>query len=721
MKAKILFLLFCLPALILQAQKPAKSKSEKQKAVQKEVVQPATKVAEQPKNAETKISQKGKTQKQKTIPKVEVQPVVQPDPVLLTVAGENITKSEFLRVYQKNNFKDQPMDEKSIREYLDLYINFKLKVKQAEDLKLDTIPSFKAELKSYRSQLTQPYMTDTSINTLLTKEAYDRMQFDVRASHILVKLDKSASPKDTLEAWNRIMKIRDRIIKGENFAKVAAETSDDPSAKDTTLNGRFYRGNGGDLGYFSVFDMIYPFENAAYTTKPGDVSAPVRTEFGYHLLKVVDKKKALGKVNIAHILFLYPQNFNAEDSVRIAFRANEVFAKLKTGASFEELAKEYSDDKSSASKGGVLPEYGVNRLLPEFVIAIEKLKNPGEVSDLFSSRFGFHILKLIERKPLQSFEDAKTELKGRVTRDVRAGQSQESFIARLKKEYAFVEHKAALKEFYKVVTDSVFQATWKVSQAEGMSKPLFTIANQTYDQKDFADYIAAKQNIINPEPIEGYVNRIYKDFVDRMITVYEDERLEEKYPDFRILMKEYRDGILLFDLTDQKVWSKAVKDTVGLKEFYNVHKNNYMWENRVEATIVKLNEKKANADKAKSIVEKSIRKNWPETELFKNLYKLTKDSTAISIHTDKYEKGDSKFVDASQWKQGLSYQTTENGQINFVIVRRTLTPEPKELKEAKGMITADYQNYLEKEWIKTLRSTYPFTVNEEELKAIFVK
>ena len=219
------------------------------------------------------------------------------DAVLLKIAGDNVTKSEFLRVYQKNNQKDQPVDKKALQEYLELFINFKLKVKESEELKLDTGMAFKAELNGYRTQLTQPYLVDKDVTDDLIREAYDRMTQDVRASHLLIKLDKNASSEDTLKAYQKIMSLRKRIMAGESFEKVAAEASDDPSAKDTpaTKERQTAKGNGGDLGYFSVFDMIYPFECGAYNTKIGDVSMPVRTDFGYHLIKVTDKKKAKGK------------------------------------------------------------------------------------------------------------------------------------------------------------------------------------------------------------------------------------------------------------------------------------------------------------------------------------------------------------------------------------------------------------------------------------------
>ncbi|MEI8049804.1 MAG: peptidylprolyl isomerase, partial [Bacteroidota bacterium] len=239
------------------------------------------------------------------------------DQVLMNVAGENVTKSEFLGVYQKNNTKGEVIDQKSLDEYLDLFINFKLKVKEAEVLGLDTVKSFRDELGGYRKQLAQPYLIDEDANKALLDEAFARKGEDIRASHILIRVDKNAKPADTLAAYNKVMKIRKRLLKGEDFGKLAIEFSDDESAKDRTQEGRTMKGNKGDLGYFTVFDMVYPFETGAYSTKTGDVSQPVRSEFGYHLIKFTDRKPAMGKVQIAHILFLYPKDAKAADSAAL--------------------------------------------------------------------------------------------------------------------------------------------------------------------------------------------------------------------------------------------------------------------------------------------------------------------------------------------------------------------------------------------------------------------
>ncbi|MCX6229955.1 MAG: peptidylprolyl isomerase [Bacteroidetes bacterium] len=645
------------------------------------------------------------------------------DPVLLNVAGENITKSEFLRVYQKNNAKDQAIDKKALDEYLELYINFKLKVKEAEELGLDTNSIFKSELNGYRATLAQPYLVDKDVTEDLIKEAYSRMLFDVRASHILIRLDKNAIPSDTLATFNKIMALRKRILSGEAFEKIAAEASEDPSAKDVAATSErpAYKGNGGDLGYFTSFDMIYPFENAAFNTKVGEVSMPIRSEYGYHLIKVTDKKKAMGRVQIAHLLISVPQNASEIDIKEAKIKAYDIMAKLKNGEKFDTLVKQHSDDKGSANKGGVLPEFGVNRMIPEFIVAISKLNNPGDYSEPILSRYGWHIIKLVDRKEIKSLDELKNEIKQKVAKDERANKSKESFLAKVKVEYNFTENLQTVKDFYKVVTDSVFTNSWKASEAKMLTAKMFSIGTKNFTQTDFAAFLAAIRNE-NPakENLEMYVNRNYKDYVERCIMQYADNKLEEKYPDFKSLMKEYHDGILLFDLTDKNVWTKAIKDTVGLKDFYQKNTINYMWGERLDATMFTFKESKIKEADARKFVEKILNKQWGNNadKINEQIKKLSKDSAAVTYIHDKYSKGDNKMIDQIKWQEGIAETIKDVNNFVIVLVNKKLIPEQKTLTEAKGIVTADYQNYLEKEWLLMLRKKYSFSVNKEVYNSI---
>ena len=371
------------------------------------------------------------------------------DAVLMTIAGSKVTVKEFESVYHKNNTKETATDNKSLTDYVDLFVNFKLKVREAEELGLDTAKAFKEELAGYRKQLSQPYLTDKDVNEKLLTETYNRLKEDIHASHILVKVNETALPKDTLEAYNKIMKIRARILKGEDFNKVAGEkgVSDDPSAKD----------NGGDLGYFTALQMVYPFESAAYNTKVGQISMPIRTRYGYHIIKVSDRRPAQGEVLVSHIMVKTPPNMSKEDSLNSYKKITQIYDSIKSGkAKFEDMAQKYSDDKASAKKGGELPWFGTYKMPPEFEKAAFAMKTKGDVSPIIKTKYGWHIILLKDKRGLASFDDMKSELKGKVTKDSRAQVGRESLIAKLKAEYKFKENLKMRDDFYKVMDTTLF-------------------------------------------------------------------------------------------------------------------------------------------------------------------------------------------------------------------------------------------------------------------------
>jgi peptidyl-prolyl cis-trans isomerase SurA len=637
------------------------------------------------------------------------------DPVLITISGEKVTKSEFLNVYNKNNLKKDVIDKKSLEEYLDLYINFKLKVKEAEALGMDTVTAFKTELAGYRKQLAQPYLVDKDVNDKLLQEAYGRMQWDIRASHILIKIGPNAAPADTLKAYNKIMAIRKRIVeKKEDFGKVAVETSDDQYSKDQPANGNraATKGNAGDLGYFTALDLIYAFETAAYNTKVGDISMPVRTDFGYHLIKVTDREPAMGKVQVAHIIVTIPSKATADDSAKAKSKIFEIYNKIKSGSTFEDMANQFSDDKASASKGGVIPAFGVNRMVPEFIVAISKLKNKGDISEPVQTMYGWHIIKLIDRKPIIPFDSMKADLKARITKDSRSSKSKDAMVAKVKKEYGFNETPATLADFYKVVNDSIFLGKWNVEKAKGLTKKMFAIGDKSYTQQDFAKYFASHLASKTKEDSAIYVNKIYKQFVDESVINYEDSKLETKYPEFKSLMKEYKDGILLFGLTDEKVWAKAVKDTTGLKEFYESNKANYMWDDRLDASIYTC----ANADIAKETRKLIKEGKLSDDEILKEINKTSQ--LDLKIESNKFLKKDNAVIDSISWVPGITKNISKGNSIVFVKVNAVLPKQPKSLSESRGLITADYQTYLEKNWLTDLKKKYPVEVDKNVFSTI---
>ncbi len=635
---------------------------------------------------------------------------------LLTIGNEKIPVGEFLRVYEKNNTAEEQQKPDAIKEYLDLYINFKLKVKEAEALKMDTIASFKKELHGYREQLAKPYFTDQAVNDKLMKEAYNRMMQDVRASHILLMVDENASPEDTLKAWNKINKIRDEIENGKPFAVAAEEYSDDPSAKDQKeIPGKqaARKGNHGDLGYFTVFNMLYPFETAAYETPVGQVSQPVRTHYGYHLVYVTDKKPAMGVAEVAHIFVRLRPDASENDVKRKTEKINKIYQKLQDSLSWDAAVVKYSEDKGSVSKGGKLSKFTCSRIVPEFVKTIDSLK-PGEYSKPVRTMYGWHIIKLISTKKPGTYDEEKANLKERIKKDSRSQLSKESVIANIKTKNNFKVYNDAKTGIFAAIDSTVLNQAFKADSLPAtLNKPLIKIGKVTKTQMDFANYVAKNQKKQANIDKEVYLNKLFNKFVDKTCMDYKDANLEKEYPEFANLMKEYHDGILLFNLSDEKIWSKAVKDTAGLEKFYNENKINYQWGPRAEATVYQIN-KKDDIEKALAV----IKKGEDDGDIAKQL--LQDSITSVKIIPGKFEKGDNKYVDAVKWEPGFyeaGSSDVEDMHV-YVKIKKIIKPQAKQLEEARGLVTADYQNYLEKEWINNLKQKYPVKINQKVLTKV---
>jgi peptidyl-prolyl cis-trans isomerase SurA len=629
------------------------------------------------------------------------------DPVLMTISGENVTISEFDRVFRKNN-RDTVFTEKSVREYMDLYINYKLKVREAETLQMDTSETFKSELAGYRKQLAQPYLNDKEVGEQLIREAYDRLNKDVRASHILIRLDAEALPKDTLNVYNRIMKIRDMVMKGADFAKVARDSSEDPSAKD----------NSGDLGYFTGMQMVYPFETVAYSTKPGSVSMPVRTRFGFHIIKVVDVRAAQGELRVAHIMIRAAKD--AGDSAMAAANARilDVKKALAGGMPWDSAVSKYSEDKGSARKGGELPWFGTGRMVPEFEKAAFQLKNIGDMSDVVKTTYGYHLIKLLEKRGVPSFDEKKAELKQMIARDSRNEASKSSMIAKIKKRYTFKDIRANLDEFVNALDTSLLAGEWELTRVSKFSKYLFTLtdsgaAPQLYTQQDFAKYIASHQTKRSGSTPQAVGYSMYDQWVGETCLSFYEARLDNLFPDFRNLMKEYRDGILLFDLTDKMVWSKAVKDTSGLEAYYDQNKNNYLWGERYDAVVYSSKDNKALTELKKQLV----RGKKPVPDI---LLSVNKSATDPIVQKEaRFAKGENEMVDASMGKTGAGELIQRNDVWYLVDVKQAIPVGPKSVDEARGLITADYQNYLEKNWISSLKAKYAVSVDQNVLSKMW--
>lgn len=622
------------------------------------------------------------------------------DPVLMTLNGNPVLKSEFEYIYNKNN-SNNSLDKKTLDEYVDLFVNFKLKVEEAKAQGIDTTKSFVNELSGYRSQLTKPYLTDSKVDEELLLEAYNRLKEDVDVSHILIRIPQNATPADTLKAWNSIQTILKRLQKKEDFAKVAKDVSEDPSAAE----------NSGHLGFISAFRTVYPFETVAYNTPVGSLSKPVRSAFGYHIIQVHARRPSLGEVLVAHIM-KFTSKDNEAGNVKAKATIDSIYQRIKAGDNFGELAKKLSQDKGSAAKNGELPWFGTGRMVPEFETAAFALKNVGNYSQPVQSAYGWHIIKLLDKKGVASFADMKADLERKIKRDERANRGQQAFLDKLKKGYNYQLMKPNVAEFYTLVGEKPLSDSTFLVESIKLSKPLFSFAGKNYSQTDFANYLKKNTNsekTIASEKIDQKLNA----FVDSELLAYEDAQLEKKYDDFRFLMQEYHDGILLFEVSNKEVWDKASKDAQGLDKFFKVHKTDYTWEKPHYKGHVIFCKDKATYKIAKSIVKKS-----DIDSIDKYLRTRLNDSIQyVKIEKGLYIQGDNKVIDNQIFKTKDVYTPAKEYPYVFV-VGKMLKNNPEDYTDVRGLVTADYQEYLEKEWIKTLRSKYTYSINQEVLKTV---
>ncbi|GGE96829.1 peptidylprolyl isomerase [Hymenobacter cavernae] len=501
-------------------------------------------------------------------------------PVLETLGTHEVPASEFAYVYRKNNSTSPEFGTRpSVAEYLDLYTNFKLKVLEAEQRGLDTTQAFKQELAGYKQQLAQPYLTEKSVTDQLVREAYDRMSKEISASHILIRVAPDADPKDTLAAYQKTTALRQRITGGEDFNKVAREASEDPSARE----------NGGKLGYFTAMQMVYPFESAAYRTTAGQVSQPVRTRFGYHLIKVNDVRPAQGEIKVAHLMIRATPGQPKADSLTAKKKIDELYSRLQRKEDWEKLVTQFSEDAGSAANGGELPPFSTGRMIPSFEEAAFKLQKPGDLSSPVQTPYGWHIIKLIEKQPIPTFEAMEPTLKNKVAKDSRSELNRTAFLKRIRTENQFTENKAGKDYVFSKADTSLVSGHFKYTPAEKdkmTNAALFTIKGKPYTTKDFLTYVQQNQRPRPGSEPRYDMQLLYDQYVDQSLTNYEKENLETKHEDYRMLVKEYRDGILLFQLMDEKVWSKAIEDSTGLEKFFTENQSKYQWEPRVQGSVI---------------------------------------------------------------------------------------------------------------------------------------
>ncbi|MCO6479863.1 MAG: peptidylprolyl isomerase [Phaeodactylibacter sp.] len=623
------------------------------------------------------------------------------DPVLFTVEDTPVRQSEFVYIYTKTNGKNADFSRPSLEEYLDLYIKFKLKVQKARDMQLDTIPQLMNELAGYRRQLADSYLIDKEVTEKLLKEAYEHSQQDVDISHILISVAPGASPEDTLAAYQKAMDVKQRLKK-EDFAAVAKEVSADKSAQN----------NGGHIGFVTALfpNGFYELEKAAYSVPLNTLSGPIRTNAGYHILKVHARRPARGEMEAAHIL-LRTQDKSPE---AVKERIDSIYQALKNGADFENMAKKLSEDSRTAAQGGYIGFFGINKYSPSFEEAAFGLKEDGAIAKPVQTNVGWHIIKRISHRGIQPYNIEKSRLENKVKRDNRFQEAKLAMVEKIKKDGKLKEYPKVLEEFASSLTDTFLTFRWRPPQ-QGGEALLFQYGD---DYKvtlgDFTNYLerATRKRMRGGKDtdVPALVQELYQDFINESAMAYEEQNLENKYPDFKALMREYEEGILLFEATKMLVWDKASQDSAGLAEFYKLIEGKYRWEERAVTSIYKLDDRyKDQLDEVRAFAAA----HSPQEVMEK--YKNT-DPPMLRHESKTMEHSVYPEFKSMEWKAGALSQSEPDPRgrhIKFVKIEEILPKGLKTLDEARGYVVADYQDYLESQWVEELRKEYEVDINQK--------
>ena len=621
---------------------------------------------------------------------------------ILTINGNKVYKSEFEQIYWKNK-KEKLATKEDLDEYIDLFINFKLKVLAAEKLGLDTMNKFINELNGYKIQLEKPYLIDTAINEALIKEAYFRTINEIEASHIMIKVSPTSSPLDTLKAWRTIDSISKALANTKSsFGELAEELSHCPS-------GKMDKGN---LGYFNAFKMVYPFENAAYNTAIGKVSPIVRTRFGYHLVKPHNLRKAKGRVKAAHIMIVCDSK-KQSDCNNAKEKIDAIYSSIMNGGSFEEIAKESSNDRKSAQKGGELGwiSSGGN-VYPSFENAVFNLIANNQISKPFQTPNGWHIVKRLDFENVKSYEDLRYELKNKIQKDARAQKTRSSFINSLKITYS-IKETFDPKTVQNILANKYFDSIEirKNTRPKIIDKVIVDFTENQFTYKDFIVFLSNTSKQLGKYKSDvKLISEKYNQFLNLNLIEYEKTQLPLKYPEFKALLKEYRDGILLFDISDQMIWSKAIKDTSGLKLFYEKNQDTWKYPNRAKTEIYTTHDKKT-AKKIYKLLSKKIG--------YDSIQKIVnQDNLNVKLNKKTLDEFNDFNMSYNELSEGITKPIKVNEKFIILNVYEKLDSRNKLLNEAEGIIVSAYQNHLEKEWIKKLRSENEITVNYDALYSI---
>ncbi len=671
------------------------------------------------------------------------------DPVVFEINGKPYCQSQFLKEYYRSIGRDAASTtvsaaerRKALQDYAQLYVNFNTKLADAYAQGYDTLPDLNKELASYRKELAVPYLIDSATLQSLLREAYERNHYVLHGAHILVPCPENSSPEDTLKAYNHAMEVYAQALTAPDFYTVAQQEMkyQRSNDRDPLIRQKADEVNPleGDLGCFTVFDMIYAFESAAYSMQPGEIHKPVKTRYGYHIIKIFDRYEYYGKAQLAHI-WISEKDPNAAGKIQAAYR------QLQEGTDFGVVAKNYSDDRTTSTKGGIMPELPPSQLPYDYVSQVSKGLPVGQYTQPFHTRFGWHIVKLLKKETMPEFESMIPYYKSRMTRGERATKPQHIFVEQCKDKYGFVDYTttktsqkknapyaASIDAVRALVTDSIFSAIFHYdsNQITDM-RPLFKIGERQFDSRDFARYIYKNKHVHRLCDLDIYVNELYQDFISAEVLAYADRRLEQDNPEFGDLIEEYRHGLMIFAYNDHMVWSKALKDTVGFENFYTVASKShrfgdsadavYFWNQRAYVQCYTVADSTLlPKSKALKVIAKGQKKGWVPELMVEGLVSKVrkKDASQVSYNRELVELGNQQLLADKEWTPGTYVHTLDSGSYQILVVEKVLEPQLKSLAEARGFYLNDYQNYLEEQNNAALRKKYNVKVHQDVLDRI---
>ena len=625
--------------------------------------------------------------------------------VLFSIDNKPFYTDEFIRIYNKNLDLVKDESQKDLNQYLELFIGYKLKVTKALKLGLENGEQYKNELKTYRSQLAKNYTTDSKVTKELVQEGYQRTLKEVNASHILIKCDEFAQPADTLVAYQKAISIRNKALAGEDFGTLAQANSDDPSAKD----------NKGNLGFFTGFRMVYAFESAAYKTALGQISMPVRTRFGYHIIKVNEIRDNPGEISVAHIMIMNAKE--GEDKNKAKTTIDEIYKKLQQGEKFDSLANQFSEDKSSSGKGGVLNRFGSGQLSSdEFETAAFALSKENPLSKPFQTQYGWHIVKLIEKYPVKSLAESKTELETKISKDERSRLIVNSLNDKLRKKYPVKINSKLLAQANSQINETYYDAKWELPKdLKPFETALFSIEKTPVSAKSYLEYVNGQQKSgTKIKPLAKLSDVLLKDFTDEQLGKYYDSNLEKEFPEFSSIIDEYRDGLLLFDLMEKEIWQRSKTDTLGLKSFYAGEKNKPSWKTRANAIVLS----STKMETIKQALE-LLKKNSPTKDIKEKLN--TKETINVMATEGVFEQDAAALPKNTKMEVGIS-EIVKQGDYYFVTkIDKIIPSTTKTFEESKGKVINDYQTFLEQNWVSELKKEFTITTNKEVFEKVKIQ